>query len=95
MTKKIISDRQFGFLKNKGTTNALAVVTDIIYSEINKNKKVAATFIDLKKAFDTVDHDILLRKLQRYGVRGLACNLIRSYLSNRKNVVKLVQPLVA
>ena len=50
---------------------------------INKNEKILAVFIDLKKAFDTVDHDLILRKLERYGIDGRELSWFNSYLSNR------------
>ena len=54
-----------------------------------ENGKVAATvFIDLKKAFDTVDHNILISKCYKYGISGCAFQLIESYLSNRKQCVE-------
>ena len=53
------------------------------YDNINDNKHTAFLLLDLKKAFDTVNHSILLRKLQYYGIRGAACNLFASFLTNR------------
>lgn len=84
-----INKMQFGFLKNKSTAHALEKVFDSIYNGINDNKAVSATFIDLSKAFDTVDHQILFKKLYYHGVRGIALQLIKSYLYNRKQKVKL------
>lgn len=86
---KLISDKQTGFLKNRGTKYSLAEVTNYIYENINSNKAVLATFLDISKAFDTVNHNLLLEKLYRYGIRGPTLQLIKSYLSNRKQCVKL------
>ena len=54
---------------------------------MDKSQRTIGVFIDLKKAFDTVDHKILLSKLQCYGIRGLALKWIKSYLSNRRQYV--------
>ena len=81
---RILSKNPFGFIKHKGTKDALAHITNIIYNNLNKSKPTIATFIDLATAFDTVDHSILLQKIYEYGIRGSALELIKSYLSNRK-----------
>lgn len=86
---KRIHNNQFGFIKNKSSIHALDKVMDIIYNSLNDDMNVAATFIDLSKAFDTVDHNILYKKLYYNGIRGLALDLIKSYLSNRTQKVKL------
>lgn len=86
--KGFISKRQFGFSKDCGTKDALHHVTELIYEGINDSKAIIGTFIDLKKAFDTVEHEILLKKLECYGIRGIALNLIKSYLNNRQHAVK-------
>ena len=59
------------------------------YDNINDNKHTAFLLLDLKKAFDTVNHIILLRKLQNYGIRGAAYNLFASFLSNRYQFVSI------
>ena len=87
---KIISKQQFGFMKNLGTKDALSYITNKIYNSIDKSKPIIITFLDLAKAFDTVDHEILLEKIYCYGIRGNAHKLIESYLTNRQQRVKLV-----
>ena len=56
---------------------------------LDKGNYACGVFIDLQKAFDTVDHEILLKKLFHYGIRGTALSLFRSYLTNRKQFVSL------
>ena len=68
---KVIYDYQFGFRKNHSTTLALLEVTDKIYKLLDEGNYVAGVFFDLQKAFDTVDHAILLHKLSNYGIRGI------------------------
>ena len=85
----IISKMQFGFRKNVGTSKALAKITEIISENLDNGTSTITAFLDLAKAFDTVNHRILLRKLARYGIRGKALELIDSYLSDRLQRVKL------
>lgn len=85
----LLSNKQYGFRKNKSTKDALFHITNLIYNELDNSNPIAITFLDLAKAFDTVDHNILLDKLYNYGVRGNAHKLIKSYLSNRKQRVKV------
>ena len=79
----VISSTQYGFRKHHSTTHAIADVT-LTYDNINKNEFTGLVFLDLKKAFDTVSHSILLGKLNHYGSRGQAHNLLSSYLEDRK-----------
>ena len=67
---KILSDKQFGFLKNHSTEYALTLLYDKISSAINSNELTVGIFIDLSKAFDTVNHQILVDTLSHYGMRG-------------------------
>ena len=78
---------QFGFRKNNSTAFALIQITEKIKETIDKNKYGCGIFIDLRKAFDTVNHEILLKKLDHYGIRGIPLEWFRSYLSNRKQYV--------
>ena len=68
---KVLYNYQFGFRKNHGTNLALIEVIDSIYKSLDSGKIVRGMFLDLQKAFDTVQHDILLNKLFNYGIRGV------------------------
>ena len=74
---------QFGFREGYSTTLALTEITDKIKFAIDNNEYVVGVFLDLCKAFDTVDHSILLQKLKYYGIRGKPHSLLSSYLNNR------------
>ena len=78
---------QFGFRAKYSTTNALLYATEKIRSDIDNNKMVAAAFLDLSKAFDSISHEILLEKLENLGFDQIAISLIGSYLSNRTQKV--------
>jgi len=79
----ILYKHQFGFRKNYSTALALIEVMDNIYKKLDEQHFVLGIFLDLQKAFDTVNHEILLHKLYNYGIRGIAHDWFRSYLSNR------------
>jgi hypothetical protein len=81
---KILYAYQFGFRQGHSTSLALIEIIDNILSDLEEGKLVAGIYIDLSKAFDTVDHEILLDKLNHYGIRGQALNWFQDYLSNRK-----------
>ena len=87
----IISPQQFGFQHGISTTNALMSLTEDIYAALNDKEHFLATIIDVRKAFDCVDHEILLSKLSIYGVRGIPLNWLTSYLKDRKCYVELAQ----
>lgn len=86
---KIISDRQFGFREGLSTEDAIAFLTSKLYDSLDKSKPALVIFLDLAKAFDTVCHKKLLHRLQDYGFRGNIFNLLKSYLSNRVQYVKI------
>ena len=81
---KILYCYQYGFRKAYSTVLALIEIKDYIKRLLDERNYVISIFIDFKKAFDTVDHEILLYKLECYGIRGLANDFFRSYLTNRR-----------
>ena len=83
----ILYEQQYGFRENYSTELALVDLTDRIAPAMDNKKVTVGVFIDLSKAFDTLNHEILMRKLQHYGIRGLALNWFRSYLKNREQFV--------
>ena len=85
----IITPDQFGFLKGKSTTDAFIKLTEYIYSCLNNKQHSRGIFIDLRKAFDTVNHEVLVKKLEMYGVRGLPLLWFNSYLRDRKQSVSI------
>ena len=78
---------QFGFRENHSTNHALTYLIDKICTAYEHKKSSLGVFIDLSKAFDTIDHDILLRKLAHYGIRGKAQEWFKSYLCKRTQFV--------
>ena len=84
----IFYSKQFGYLRSKSCMDALVSMVDEVFDSFNKKEKISASLIDLSKAFDTVSHDILLRKLEYYGIRGGCLVLLQSYLCNRKQIVR-------
>ena len=85
---KILYTNQYGFRSNHSTYMAALSLIDNISRGLDNRLTTAAIFIDLSKAFDTIDHHILLNKLLAYGVRGTAHNWFCSYLHNRCNYVQ-------
>ena len=80
---------QFGFRNKYSTTHTLVNLTEDIRKALDQNLFSIGVFIDLQKAFDTVDHEILLSKLEYYGIRGVPNKWFRSYLENRRQFVSI------
>ena len=85
----ILYDLQFGFRAKHSTTHALINITEKIRSALDSGKVACGIFIDLQKAFDTVNHDILLKKMNHYGFRGKINEWLRSYLCERNQKVTI------
>lgn len=87
----ILNSFQHGFRKNCSTETALVKQKEIIVPSFRCRSLTLGIYIDLSKAFDLISHSILIKKMQFYGVHGVALNLIASYLKNRKEYVSLNQ----
>ena len=85
---KVINKNQFGFRNNHSTYMALLIMLENIRNALDNGECAVGIFLDFQKAFDTVDHNILLDKLFNYGIRGIALEWFKSNLSNRHQVVK-------
>jgi retron-type reverse transcriptase len=81
---QILFKHQFGFRQNHSTVLALIEITENIKEQLDSGNSIIGTYLDLSKAFDTVNHDILLNKMNYYGIRGIKNQWFRSYLSGRK-----------
>ena len=86
---KVLVENQFGFRKGRSCEDALLTAQNHILTTLNRKQICMLLLIDFSKAFDMVDHNILLSKLDHYGMRGAAHTWIKSYLSNRKQYVSL------
>lgn len=85
----IISKYQYGFQKGKGTNDLLNTFSDFVNTNLNNNFHVVALFIDFSKAFDTINHKILLNSLQNIGIAGPLLVWFENYLRNRRIIVKV------
>ena len=84
---EILCNNQYGFRRKHSTIDAITKFVTDATSSLDAKDSVLSVFLDLSKAFDTINHDILLQKLQFYGIRGKALDWFRSYLLNRKQFV--------
>ena len=85
----VLSESQYGFRTKRSTSQALMESIERITDAIDNHQYAIGIFIDLRKAFDTINHNILINKLEKIGIRGMAIDWIKSYLDRRKQFVKL------
>ena len=85
----ILYSYQFGFRSSHSINHALISLTEMIKNTSDNKRFGCCIFLDLQKAFDTVNHEILLNKLKHYGIRGIALAWFQSYLSNREHYVSV------
>lgn len=83
----ILNDSQYGFRSGRSTIDALSEMCGKIYKALDSNENVLSVNLDLSKAFDIIDHDLLLKKLEYYGIRGIALQWFKNYLNDRKMYV--------
>ena len=86
----ILYDLQFGFRSKHSASHALINIIEKINKSLDSKKSVCGLFVDFRKAFDTVNHSILLDKLYNYDIRGPAHDWFKSYLSNRTQFVSIL-----
>ena len=86
-SKGLLYEKQIGFQRNNSTEHAILQLTRDVTSSLEKGEDTLGVFIDLSKAFSTVDHQILIKKLQYYGIEGTALEWFKSYLSKRKQYI--------
>ena len=86
---ELLSPHQFGFRKNFGTEYAISDIYEKLLNNLDKDLNTCSVFLDLAKAFDCVSHEILLRKLFKYGIRNNAYTFFESYLSSRTQFTKI------
>ena len=85
----ILDKCQFGFRKGHSTEQAILEITENLKTSIDNNLITCGVFIDFSKAFDTVNHEILLAKLFKYGIRCHSLQWFNSYLTNRLQFVQI------
>ena len=86
--QRVLAAGQYGFRAGHSTAMAVLDMVERVRGAWASGKAALGVFIDLKKAFDTVDHGLLLAKLEHYGVRGMALGLLRDYLGGRGQYVQ-------
>ena len=83
----LFAPSQYGFLIGYSTADAILNLTEMIYNSLNRKDYHISVFVDIKKAFDSISHTILINKLEKYGIRGPPLRLLSSYLADRESYV--------
>ena len=84
MSNNLISPNQYGFKKNCSTNEAVLDIYNKLLDNMDKKLITCSIFLDLRTAYDTINHTILIKKLEKYGIRGLPLQLLASYLTDRQ-----------
>ncbi len=88
---RMLTHHQYGFRENRSTELAIIELTSELTKAIDNGEFTIGIFLDLSKAFDTINHRILIQKLEHYDIRGVAQLWFQNYLTNRKQIVKYNQ----
>jgi len=86
---KLLTGQQYGFRKKFSTEDAIFKLTHEVLNALNNGTKVCGIFCDLEKALDSVNHSLLIKKLQYYGTKGKSKSLLESYITNRYQRVQI------
>ena len=86
---KLLSNPQHGFRTGHNTTTAITIALDFVTRALDNKKYCLGTFLDVSKAFDFIDHNILIKKLFNYGIRGISLSWFQNYLNDRSQYVTL------
>ena len=90
---KVLYEGQYGFRRQRSTTDAILDFMGNVLHSFNRGMFTIGIFLDMTKAFDSINHETLLNKLEKYGIRGIAFEWLKSYLSERKLQVKFKETL--